>query len=151
MAGGIAVAHAASPGLSQNPGLFLNILPAGQGTTTTTKDATVFEATKHRPHHDMDQRGMYARLPLATTITGSDLKQFFKPESFGPSTAVERTEKPVPGLTIERDGFGVPHIYGKTRGKAEFGAGYVAGEDRLFMIDVLRHVARAQLSSFAGG
>src|SRR3954453_4732545 len=32
-----------------------------------------------------------------------------------------------------------------------FGAGYIAAEDRLFFIDVLRHLGRAQLTSFAGG
>ena len=32
-----------------------------------------------------------------------------------------------------------------------FGAGYAAAQDRLFFIDVLRHLGRAELSSFAGG
>src|SRR5438132_1105600 len=32
-----------------------------------------------------------------------------------------------------------------------FGTGYAAAEDRLFLMDVLRHTGRAQLSSFAGG
>ncbi|MCW3069909.1 MAG: Penicillin amidase [Solirubrobacterales bacterium] len=32
-----------------------------------------------------------------------------------------------------------------------FGAGYAAAADRLFLIDVLRHTARAELSSFVGG
>src|SRR5256885_10094716 len=31
------------------------------------------------------------------------------------------------------------------------GTGYAAAQDRLFFIDVLRHVGRAELSSFAGG
>src|SRR5207244_261135 len=54
--------------------------------------------------------------------------------------------------TIERDkAFGVPHIYGTTRGGVMFGAGYAAAADRLFFIDVLRHTARAELSSFVGG
>ena len=54
-------------------------------------------------------------------------------------------------MTIQRDKFGVPHIYGAGRRGAMFGAGYVAAEDRLFFIDALRHAGRAQLSSFAGG
>ena len=55
-------------------------------------------------------------------------------------------------MTIVRDkAFGVPHIYGATRAGLMFGTGYVAAEDRLFFIDVLRHLGRAQLSSFAGG
>jgi len=32
-----------------------------------------------------------------------------------------------------------------------FGAGYAGAEDRLFLMDVLRHTGRAELSSFAGG
>src|ERR671922_307309 len=32
-----------------------------------------------------------------------------------------------------------------------YGTGYVGAEDRLFVMDVLRHAGRAQLSSFAGG
>src|SRR5207253_3350170 len=55
-------------------------------------------------------------------------------------------------VTSERDkSFGVPHIYGVTRAGMMFGAGYAAAADRLFFIDVLRHTARAELSSFIGG
>ena len=55
-------------------------------------------------------------------------------------------------MTIVRDrSFGVPHIYGDTRSGAMFGAGYAGAEDRLFLMDVLRHAGRAQLSSFIGG
>jgi acyl-homoserine lactone acylase PvdQ len=64
---------------------------------------------------------------------------------------VTSTESPEPGLTIVRDGYGVPHIYGQTRAAVMFGAGYAAAEDRLFLMDVLRHAARAELASFAGG
>ena len=59
---------------------------------------------------------------------------------------------PRPGVTIIRDKeYGVPRIYGDTDEDVEFGAGYVAAQDRLFFIDVLRHTGRAQLSSFIGG
>jgi acyl-homoserine lactone acylase PvdQ len=50
-----------------------------------------------------------------------------------------------------RDTWDVPHIYGDTRAELMFGAGYASSEDRLFMMDVLRHYARGELSSFAGG
>ena len=43
-------------------------------------------------------------------------------------------------MTIVRDkGFGVPHVYGRTRAGAMFGLGYAGAEDRLFFMDVLRH------------
>ncbi len=45
----------------------------------------------------------------------------------------------------------MPHIYGSTRAGVMFGAGYAGAEDRLFLMDILRHAARAELSSFAGG
>ncbi len=32
-----------------------------------------------------------------------------------------------------------------------FGAGYAGAEDRLWLMDLLRHVGRGQLTSFAGG
>jgi acyl-homoserine lactone acylase PvdQ len=152
LAGGDAAARPSrsATSVSQNPGLFLNVLPAGQGTSTTSAAAARFKATGERPKHDIDQRGRYAWLARARTITNSNLRKFFKPESFGPSGRVVRVERPLAGLVIKRDRFGVPHIYGKTRAKAEFGAGYVAGEDRLFMIDVLRHLGAGRLSEFLG-
>ena len=53
---------------------------------------------------------------------------------------------------IQRDkGFGVPHITASTRGGAMYAIGYATGQDRLFLVDVLRHVGRGQLASFAGG
>ena len=55
-------------------------------------------------------------------------------------------------MTILRDkAFGIPHIYGETRADTMFGAGYAGAEDRLFLMDVLRHTGRAELASFLGG
>ena len=85
-------------------------------------------------------------------LTAAQIPSYFKDASFGVRPGnVERTYSPRADVTIQRDKFGVPHIYGAGRRGTMFGAGYVAAEDRLFMIDALRHAARAQLSSFAGG
>ena len=55
-------------------------------------------------------------------------------------------------MTITRDkAYGVPHIYGDTRADTMFGAGYAGAQDRLFLMDVLRHTGRAELASFLGG
>ena len=55
-------------------------------------------------------------------------------------------------MTITRDKkTGVPHIKGTTRYGTEFGAGYAAGQDRLWLMDLFRHVGRGELTSFAGG
>jgi acyl-homoserine lactone acylase PvdQ len=44
----------------------------------------------------------------------------------------------------------VPHIYGATDEAGAFGAGYAQAQDRLFLMDVLRHFGAGDLSSFAG-
>jgi acyl-homoserine lactone acylase PvdQ len=131
-----------------SPGLFLNILPPGQGTSASL--ATGYPEDSTPPHTD-DQLEMYKSLPLAGDLTDADLTTYFKPETFGldPGDA-ERTENPADGVTILRDSFGVPHISGATREDAMFGAGYVTAEDRLFMIDVLRHYGRGHLSELLG-
>ncbi len=54
-------------------------------------------------------------------------------------------------MVVQRDRFGVPHVTGSTREGAMFAIGYATAEDRMFFIDVLRHVGRATLASFAGG
>ena len=44
----------------------------------------------------------------------------------------------------------MPHIYGDTNPAAAFGAGYAQAEDRLFLMDVLRHYGAGTLASFLG-
>ena len=69
-----------------------------------------------------------------------------------PADQVASTTKPRSDVTIIRDkATGVPHITGTTRSGTEFGAGYAAAQDRLLLMDVLRHVGRGQLTPFAGG
>ena len=97
---------------------------------------------------------MYARLLSAIPgVTNDNIGSLFKDASFGVAPGdQDRAYSPTPGLTITRDGsYGVPHVYGATRQAAMFGLGYIAAEDRLFFIDVLRHTGRGELSSFAGG
>ncbi|HEU4706545.1 MAG TPA: penicillin acylase family protein [Solirubrobacterales bacterium] len=69
-----------------------------------------------------------------------------------PAGEAESTIEPRPGVTIVRDkAFGVPHVYGDTRTDLMFGAGFAGAQDRLFLMDVLRHTGRAELASFLGG
>jgi acyl-homoserine lactone acylase PvdQ len=133
-------------------GLFLNILPPGQGTSTTASDAARNQATGYIPTHDNDQSSMYAKLILAKTLTDAELHRYYKAETFtvGPKHVEGVETIPHPNVHVVRDNFGVPHIYGKTRGAAMFAAGYVMAEDRLFMADVLRHIGRGRLSEFLG-
>ena len=56
-----------------------------------------------------------------------------------------------PASTIYRDTHDVPHVYGDTDQTMAFGAGYAQAEDRLFLMDVLRHYGEGTLASFLGG
>jgi acyl-homoserine lactone acylase PvdQ len=135
-------------------GGFHDILPPGTNGLANGVQLAAFLATGQRPPHNDDQLGMYSGLVRATPgLTADDLGKYYKDASFGVQPDdVASTLSPRDDVTIVRDKrFGVPHIYATTRGGAMFGEGYAAATDRLFFIDVLRHLGRAQLSSFAGG
>jgi acyl-homoserine lactone acylase PvdQ len=135
-------------------GGFRDVLPPGTNGLANGPQLLAFLGAGQRPRHNDDQRAMYADLVRATPgLTAADLPKYFKDSSFGVRPDdVESTISPRSDVTIVRDkGFGVPHVYGTTRAGTMFGLGYAAAQDRLFFIDVLRHLGRAQLSSFAGG
>ena len=110
----------------------LNILPPGQN------------GNPFGGPHTTDQIPLYDGLtPKFDSVTAADLDAFFKPAPFGLGQATpERVETPRPGVRIERDRFGVPHVFGETREDVAFGAGWVTAEDRGFLIDLLRKSAR---------
>src|SRR3954465_6669426 len=134
-------------------GGFRNVLPPGENGFDNAVDLARFETTQSRPAHSDDQLPLYRDLlSNYRTLNDAGVDRFFKDASFGVKPAdVERTYSPRSDVTIVRDNYGVPHIYGKTRAGAEFGIGYATAEDRLFFLDVFRHLGRAQLSSFPGG
>ncbi|MFP5305764.1 MAG: penicillin acylase family protein, partial [Gammaproteobacteria bacterium] len=53
-------------------------------------------------------------------------------------------------VVIRRDGWGVPYIDGADRGAAQFGLGYAAAQDRLWLFDLLRAVGRGRASEKLG-
>ena len=61
---------------------------------------------------------------------------------------------PLPGLqnevTVERDQWGVPHIRAASLDDLVEAQGYVMAQDRLWQMDLLRRVARGQLSEILG-
>ena len=134
-------------------GGFHNILPPGADGTFNSTDFAQFGLTQTYPPHATDQLAMYGDLVYNTPgLTAAQIPDFFKDASFGVKPEnVERTYSPRAGCTVQRDNFGVAHVYGVTRSDTIFCAGYVGAEDRLFFMDVLRHAGRAQLSGFAGG
>ncbi|MGZ6641682.1 MAG: penicillin acylase family protein [Solirubrobacteraceae bacterium] len=135
-------------------GGFRNVLPPGSNGLDNALDLAKFEASGERPAHYDDQQPLYDGLLAGSPhLTHDDVAKFFKDATFGVSSGdVASTETPRPGVTIVRDkAYGVPHVYGATHGDVMFGAGYAGAEDRLFLMDILRHTGRAELSSFAGG
>jgi hypothetical protein len=134
-------------------GGFRDVLPPGTNGLANGVDLARFFGGGQRPPHNDDQMPLYRDLLYASPgLSAANLPKYFKESAFGvPAGRVERTYSPRDDVTIRRDDFGVPHVYGSTRAGAMFGLGYVTGEDRLFFIDVLRHVGRSQLATFAGG
>jgi acyl-homoserine lactone acylase PvdQ len=131
-------------------GGFRNVLPGGQGETVNAQEFAAFQAGGERPATFVDQLPLYTDLvQAAPNLTNADLDQYFKPATFGTDGAVLESS-PRPGVQIYRDAYSVPKVFGATRGDSMFGAGYVSAQDRLFLMDVLRHTARATLSELAG-
>ena len=159
---GLSLALCAGAGAAPQPqpfgkgdaGGFRNVLPPGQNGHADAAQVAGFLTAGTRAPHDSDQLALYTDLVFASpTLDPNRLDDFFKDATFGVREGdVESTYSPRDDVTIQRDrGFGVPHIYGTSRDGTMFGAGYIGAEDRLFLMDVLRHVGRAELSTFVGG
>ncbi|MDH6216827.1 penicillin acylase family protein [Streptomyces pseudovenezuelae] len=133
-----------------------DILPPGENGNATLAQVLLNQAFGIQPDHAEDQLGPYANLATGySSLTDAKINTFFNDASFGvASDQVASTESPAgrTDVKIVRDKkAGVPHITGTTRYGTEFGAGYAAAEDRLWLMDVFRHVGRGQLTTFAGG
>jgi acyl-homoserine lactone acylase PvdQ len=109
----------------------LNVLPPG-------------EAGLEGGPHATDQARLYDKLtPHWNAVSESDLGKYYKAESFGLTgkpVRVEQTGRQ--GLKIVRDSWGVAHITGKTRDDVMFGDGWVTGEDRNLLLQLIRGPAR---------
>ncbi|MGC9665610.1 penicillin acylase family protein [Planosporangium sp. 12N6] len=131
-----------------------DILPPGQNGNATLADILAHQTLGTRPAHSGDQLDRYANLVYHYAgLTDDQITRYFNDASLGvPAGEVERTDRPRTDVTIVRDkATGTPHITGTTRAGTMFGAGYAGAQDRLFVMDLLRHVGRGQLTSFAGG
>src|SRR5512140_3290491 len=94
--------------------------------------------------HSTDQAVLYDALtPLFDKVTAKDVTTDFKAEPLwsGNEKAV-RTEHPGRGVRILRDGFDVPHVFGKTETAVFYGAGYAAAEDRGVLMELARFPGR---------
>ena len=135
-------------------GQVYSILPPGEHGLYNATDLLAFETSGARPTGAADQKTKYDALIYgAPSLTDATLGSYFQDASFGIKPGqLSRTEVPsanVP-VTIYRDKSDVPHIYGGTDEATEYGAGYAGAEDRLFLMDVLRHYGHGTTSEFLG-
>src|SRR3954463_2439149 len=147
-------AAAPQPYGTNDSGGFRNVLPPGEAGVANAFALAQFETSGTYPAHYTDQEPLYEDLLYASPhLTEADVPKYYKDATFGVKPEdVESTTTPRAGVVIVRDKqYGIPHIYGDTFNDVEYGAGYAAAQDRLFLIDILRHTGRAQLSSFIGG
>ncbi|AEN09062.1 MULTISPECIES: penicillin acylase family protein [unclassified Streptomyces] len=131
-----------------------DILPPGENGNATLVEILGNKAFGTHPAHSDDQLDRYNGLVAGHTgLTDQKLTDFFNDASFGvPANQVESVTQPREDVTITRDKkTGVPHIKGTTRYGTEYGAGFAAGQDRLWLMDLFRHIGRGELTSFAGG
>jgi acyl-homoserine lactone acylase PvdQ len=154
LAGSAAAAPPVQPYATNDAGGFRNVLPSGENGLDNAQQLAEFQLTGAYPPHYMDQLPLYANLLHGSpTLTHEQISGYYKDATFGVKEGdLASSTSPRSDVTIARDsGFGVPHVYGSTRAGVMFGAGYAGAQDRLFLMDVLRHTGKAELSSFVGG
>jgi acyl-homoserine lactone acylase PvdQ len=134
-------------------GTCYDILPPGENGNATLVQILANQTLGTRPAHTDDQLDTYSSLVTGyEQLTDDSIGNYYNSSALGvPDDDVTSTSKPRDDVTIVRDKLGIPHIYGTTRSGTEYGAGYAAAEDRLWLMDVFRHVGRGELTSFAGG
>ncbi|QEV17248.1 penicillin acylase family protein [Streptomyces alboniger] len=145
---------AADEGADYCEGQCADVLPPGAHGNATLAEILAHRLLGTRPAHADDQLGPYDALSSGyPSLTDDRIAEFFGDASFGVRDGqVASVTKPRDDVTITRDKkYGIPHIKGTTRYGTEFGAGFAAGQDRLWLIDLFRHIGRGQLTSFAGG
>ena len=151
-------------------GGFHSVLGFGEGENTSPQDLAAFEATGAVPPADVNQVQQYEGLEQAWPGFGpGDLDKYYKDSSFQPAPSASvvsgllgqvgtvvtgsppGVERPSQGVLIVRDSrYQVPRIYGDTRAEVMWGAGYATAEDRLFLMDVLRHTAEGTTAELLG-
>ena len=140
-----AVLSVAVPAAGQAPerrdyaAVAFNVLPPGEN------GSLVFN------RNTRDQARLYDCLtPLFDEVRAADLEKCFKRATLGLAGKAARTQRPRPGVAIERDRWGVPHVTGKTAADVAFGAGWVTVEDRGLLLELIRGPARAAALDIPG-
>jgi acyl-homoserine lactone acylase PvdQ len=139
---GLLLAAAAPAGAADAPPpqqlTAINALPPGESGFVSVAGEAQGKASgnpgDYGPHID-DQRELF-------------WSQHHKPGGFATPTGTPDT--PHAGVRIYRDSYGVPIVYGDTGPDVWWGAGYAAGQDRLFLADAIRRLGRGTFGELAG-
>ncbi len=112
----------------------LNIIPSGQ-----------WGAIPPPPGADSQALMYDALTPLFNKVSWDDIQQNFKSQGLGIGPDGPGTDEPVPmeGVTITRDKFNVPHVEADTYEGGIWAAGWIAQQDRGFLL------AQARFNSYA--
>lgn len=148
-----AAAQAPPPVAAPMFGTFLSVLAQGEGQTVSAADLAANLLTGAPPATFVSQQPLYAGvMPAASTLTAANLTRYYKDTSFGAMPGgVGSHAVPRAGVDIYRDAkFGMAHVYGATRADVMFGAGYATAQERLFLMDALRHTAKGTLAELTG-
>lgn len=142
-----ALAGFAGAGHAEDLPNVIGIFSPGQGGSIST-------VSEPLPPHFSNQIAMYAGLvPATPTLKNEDLLNYYRTISFDRLSQddIASSESPRPDVEIVRDKqFVIPRVYSETRQGAMFGAGYVRAQDRLWLLDVNRHIHRARLVELLG-
>lgn len=111
-------------------------LPANRGNMTVLRDL----------HHDGDDNNNNNNDNNGRGIDGSDRTMEDK-STPDPLITIEAEDATI---TIKRDRFGVPHIYGDTIADVVFGQGFAMAQDRLWQLETVRRVSHGRLSEIVG-
>jgi acyl-homoserine lactone acylase PvdQ len=163
---GFATPAGAAPGANakhgDQPGV-MNILPPGQSGSVDAAEAALVAGGdperrravdgENAPENFANQLEMYDAFNRAdlSSLAPGDLGSYYKdaPLTLKNEDAV-RIDRPKPGVVVKWDDFGVPYIEGRTREDAAWGSGYAGTKDRMFLMDLLRHVGAARTAEFLG-
>jgi penicillin amidase len=126
---------AAADAPPQQPMTIGTALPPGDNGRVTVADQARGQVNGDYGPHTEDQRVLYWD------------GRYKQGRYLQPSGAAD---SPKPGARIYRDSYGTPAIYGDTSYDTWYGAGYAAGQDRLFLADGVRRIARGTYAALVG-
>jgi acyl-homoserine lactone acylase PvdQ len=120
--------------------------PGNNGFVASKSPSTPINAT--------DELSMYSNLIYnQNSLNASNISHFYHQETIGISpkdvVAIEHPNQSE-NVYIYRDKYDIPYIFAKDNDSLAWGAGYAAAEDKLFSMDVLRHLGSGTLAAFAG-